>query len=157
VHEHPRCSPLRSLAFTDGWTNGHPPGALAGLRPFKRVLQLPARVFVTEDLGPALQHHLPQDVRHRVQVFQGVPRRRIVQPGQAAPRPAAVLRRTAAVTGDAAREGLARSASSRLSSILTSCRQGMFRSYSYMNRAPRRRFNSARVTSGDDADTPHDP
>jgi len=35
------------------------------------------------------------------------------------------------------------SASSRLSSILTSCRHGMFRSYSWVNRAPRRSFSAA--------------
>lgn len=38
-----------------------------------------------------------------------------------------------------------------------SCRQRMFRSYSYVNRAPRRSFSAASVTSGEDADRSHDP
>jgi len=48
-------------------------------------------------------------------------------------------------------------ASKRFSSILTSCRQGMFKSYSYVNRALFRSFSAARVTSGGEADTSHEP
>ena len=77
------------------------PGALAGFAAFNGVLKPPPGFLIVQHFRPVLQHHLAQDVCHRVQVVQGIPLRGIVQAVEVAPRSAAVLGRAGAVARDA--------------------------------------------------------
>src|SRR5271169_1510472 len=69
-----------------------PPGTLARLAALDRRLQRPPRLVIVEDLWPAIQRNLANDLGHGFEVLEGIQRQQVITPGHEGRRSAAVLR-----------------------------------------------------------------